>query len=412
MQNLGYTANRLSIEIHTKYINQNNKLEYTIKEGKYKGLKGSSSYQGLTKMKKPLFISLTQESKNEYAKAKLEQVGMTLEGNPDVKTTTQKFDVTITQGTYKGYKARTSLATVRDKIQRGKIKDFAMTPLIPSEKARFMDTEAKKRGYEVLQYPEKYSATKPMKFKSPQGNVWKTSWNSFFTAKNDCPEDMFGASLGARMVYTILKENGYLFEIEKPIFTGTWQYIDFYLPEYKVAIEYHGQQHYHDTGGYYEAELEVIQERDSRKEQYCKDNGIRLIQVPYTERTLERVQVHLSSVIDVPVQPKAVLDYNPPMPNEEIIEYYKKHTKTETLSEYSEYGLSVSKLDSICRAQNYNKSNRRVRSTNLASEETQEYKSIAEAKRMSGCTSISEYLGGKNKSSTDPQGTRYSWEYL
>lgn len=412
MQNIEAIAEKLNIEILTWCENQNTRLLYNIKAGEYKGLQGVSTKQSLSNMGRIVFMSLTQDSKTEYIKSKLDQVGMQYLSGEDVKTTKEYFDVVITQGTYKGYKSRTSLATVRNKLKRGKTKEFTLTNLVDKDKARFMDTEAKKRGYEVLQYPEKYSATKPMKFKSPQGNIWKTSWNSFFTAKNDCPEDMFGASLGARMVYTILKENGYLFEIERPIFTGTWQYIDFYLPEYRVAIEYHGQQHYHDTGGYYEAELEVIQERDSRKEQYCKDNGIRLIQVPYTERTLERVQVHLSSIIDVPVQPKAVLDYNPPMPNEEIIEYYKKHTKTETLSEYSEYGLTVSKLDSICRAQNYNKSTRRVRSTNLASEETQEYKSISEAKRTSGCTNIGDFLIGRRKSSTDTQGNKYSWEYI
>ena len=412
MQNIETIAENLSIEILTWCENQNTRLLYNITAGEYKGLQGVSTKQSLSRMTRIVFVSLTQESKTEYIKSKLRLVGMTLVGNPDIKTTTQKFDVLIDQGIFIGYKTNTDLATIRRKIERGKTKEFTLANLADKDKARFMDTEAKKRGYEVLQYPEKYSATKPMKFKSPQGNTWQTSWNSFFTAKNDCPEDMFGASLGARMVYTILKENRYLFEIEKPIFTGTWQYIDFYLPEHKVAIEYNGQQHYIDTGGYYVEGLDVIQERDNRKEQYCKDNGIVLVQVPYTERTLERVQAYLSSVIDVTVQPKAVLDYNPPMPNEEIIEYYKKHTKTETLSEYSEYGLTVSKLYSICLSQNYNKGTRGVRSTNLASEETQEYKSIAEAKRITGSTNINEYLLGTRKTSTDPQGNRYSWEYI
>lgn len=57
---------------------------------------------------------------------------------------------------------------------------------------------------------------------------------------------------------------------------------DFYLPEYNLCIEYDGEAHYIPIkyfGG--KKTLEDQQRRDSIKNQYCKDNGIRLLRIPY-----------------------------------------------------------------------------------------------------------------------------------
>lgn len=57
---------------------------------------------------------------------------------------------------------------------------------------------------------------------------------------------------------------------------------DFYLPEQNILIEYDGGQHFHkvknDRYGY-----EGIVARDNYKNQWCKDNNITLIRIPYTE---------------------------------------------------------------------------------------------------------------------------------
>jgi hypothetical protein len=57
---------------------------------------------------------------------------------------------------------------------------------------------------------------------------------------------------------------------------------DFYLPEYNTVIEYDGIQHHEPVevfGGL--KNLEVIQRRDEIKNQYCRDNGIKMIRVSY-----------------------------------------------------------------------------------------------------------------------------------
>lgn len=57
---------------------------------------------------------------------------------------------------------------------------------------------------------------------------------------------------------------------------------DFYLPSYTCCIEYDGEQHFKGWKRDKES-LEVIRDRDSRKDKYCQENGIKLIRIPYTD---------------------------------------------------------------------------------------------------------------------------------
>jgi very-short-patch-repair endonuclease len=57
---------------------------------------------------------------------------------------------------------------------------------------------------------------------------------------------------------------------------------DFYIPEYNLAIEYDGELHYHSIdifGG--DENLISTKKRDNIKNQYCKENGIYLLRIPY-----------------------------------------------------------------------------------------------------------------------------------
>jgi hypothetical protein len=58
---------------------------------------------------------------------------------------------------------------------------------------------------------------------------------------------------------------------------------DFYLPEFNSVIEYDGKQHFEIVkrfGG--EETFKKIQINDEIKNKYCKDNGIKMIRIPYT----------------------------------------------------------------------------------------------------------------------------------
>ena len=57
---------------------------------------------------------------------------------------------------------------------------------------------------------------------------------------------------------------------------------DFYLPEYNILIEYDGEQHFHEIKNDRYNYLE-LKERDNYKDQWCKDNNIKLVRIPYTD---------------------------------------------------------------------------------------------------------------------------------
>lgn len=94
-------------------------------------------------------------------------------------------------------------------------------------------------------------------------------------------------SKGERLVSTCLKSMKILFETQKSFNdcknpkTGHILYFDFYLPDYNCCIEYDGKQHYIDNNHW--ESLKNIQYRDNIKNQYCKDNNIKLIRIPYTD---------------------------------------------------------------------------------------------------------------------------------
>lgn len=71
---------------------------------------------------------------------------------------------------------------------------------------------------------------------------------------------------------------------------------DFYLPEYNTCIEYNGIQHYKETGGWSNSEkLKSQQYRDSIKYNWCRDNGIRLEYIKYSENIEDKLDKILNS---------------------------------------------------------------------------------------------------------------------
>ena len=56
---------------------------------------------------------------------------------------------------------------------------------------------------------------------------------------------------------------------------------DFFVPKYNLIIEFDGQHHYYDVFG--EEHFKRTQYHDEIKNQYCKDNNIHLLRIPYWE---------------------------------------------------------------------------------------------------------------------------------
>lgn len=95
-------------------------------------------------------------------------------------------------------------------------------------------------------------------------------------------------SKGEEIISQILTENQIYFEKEKTFDSCRFEdtkrkaKFDFYLPQNNTIIEYDGKQHYINTGGFFtEEEVEKIKQRDEYKNQWCKNNKINLIRIPY-----------------------------------------------------------------------------------------------------------------------------------
>ena len=67
---------------------------------------------------------------------------------------------------------------------------------------------------------------------------------------------------------------------------------DFYLPDKNICIEYQGLQHYEEME-YNDrpySSLQYVQFHDNIKRQYCKDKGIRLVEIKYNEKVKDKLQ--------------------------------------------------------------------------------------------------------------------------
>lgn len=378
------------------------KIKFKVLKGELKGLQGTTTRQNILNGHRPrIFFLLTPADKNIHMARLVQRVGAHMLGQyTDIKT---PIRVLITEGRFSGYQGTITPESIILRIGKPR-KDFRITVLTPAEKVRYITNTIEDRGYEVLSLPKEPTKGK-MTLLSPQGNKWKVTWAQFTSKQDgkypDCPTDLITVSYGARIVHTILKANGVDYIAEEPVKTGiTYQYLDFWLPKHNLAIEYHGRQHYEETNK--GESLAAIQERDRRKARYCKDRGIRLLVIPYTNNTIEKVIAVLKAYLVIDVVPLRV-DAPQVLPNKDIVEYYKTHTREEVKEKY---GVKRSVLERICRMESYVKPQERaVIATNIVTGEENEYPTIHSAE-ATGAHGIAECCNGLRK-----QSNGCTWRY-
>ena len=89
--------------------------------------------------------------------------------------------------------------------------------------------------------------------------------------------------------YNIEYKTEYRFSSCKDI---TYLPYDFFLPDYNTVIEYQGEQHYRPIsvfGG--DKGFEKCIKHDSMKREYCKENDINLVEIPYSLNDIEIEQL-------------------------------------------------------------------------------------------------------------------------
>lgn len=67
--------------------------------------------------------------------------------------------------------------------------------------------------------------------------------------------------------------------------------VDFYIASVNTVVEYHGEQHYRCID-WFGGETQFAQRKthDKMKEDYCAQNGIKYVAIPYTEKTNEEIE--------------------------------------------------------------------------------------------------------------------------
>lgn len=109
-------------------------------------------------------------------------------------------------------------------------------------------------------------------------------------ANQKCPvcsrKKRYRNSTGVQWIREILSKEEIHFEEEKtfPDMTSSQNgklRLDFFLPEFDIAIEYDGKQHFAGWADMPNSRLEDIQRRDKEKNDYCRKKGIKLIRLNY-----------------------------------------------------------------------------------------------------------------------------------
>lgn len=118
-----------------------------------------------------------------------------------------------------------------------------------------------------------------------------------------CPK--CNQSKGEFLVETVLKNlninyvSQYRIQAPKDIRVSGYCYVDFYLPDCNIFIEYNGIQHYvpvKQFGG--ELKLEDQQIRDNYIRKFCKDNKIKLLEIPYIINDLKDVEILIQQSVE------------------------------------------------------------------------------------------------------------------
>ena len=119
------------------------------------------------------------------------------------------------------------------------------------------------------------------------GDFWQTPNNHLFGAGcPTCPQSNMEGELRL-----ILEKNDIVFEQEKSFEWLRYKkklFLDFYLPDYNIAIECQGGQHFKpiDLFGGEEFFLKTL-ERDRMKNKLCADHGITILYFSKTESNSE-----------------------------------------------------------------------------------------------------------------------------
>lgn len=154
-------------------------------------------------------------------------------------------------------------------------------------KQDFIKKEFEKHGLTIMNDEVYKNNRTPLKCLTNDGHIILKNYSNLVDGYFDYSKKEKHISKGEQKIAGILDDLDVVF-IRQYTFKDCKKQnkllFDFYLPDYNICIEYNGEQHYKPIkyfGG--EEKLKRQKENDKIKENYCINNDIKLIIIPYTE---------------------------------------------------------------------------------------------------------------------------------
>ena len=148
--------------------------------------------------------------------------------------------------------------------------------------------------YQVL---DSYSTNRqPIRMKHNKcGTIWWVLPVNFFNGSR-CPT--CNESKGERIVEAVLRSFSLSYIHGYVLSNGL--HLDFYLANLHLGIEYDGIQHF-EARNYFGGQKAFVDQklRDKREDAYCKAHNIKLVRIPYTIKTFNKVKKLLSTYINL-----------------------------------------------------------------------------------------------------------------
>lgn len=202
----------------------------------------------------------------------------------------------ILQGEYKGY-----IGAKVPSLMKPKSYGINWRCLTQESKAKYISDQFKSEGFTVLALPLKLGTDKKILVERDLDKVkWEITLTNFREGYR--PPTSVKTSLGEQMIEIVLGYNSLSFNKEHPVKIENRNFrYDFYLPDYNLFIEYHGIQHYKESGMMssgvsFEERIHI----DKLKQNYAQKQGSYLA-VPYTVNTIDTVTQELSKFLPVAI---------------------------------------------------------------------------------------------------------------
>jgi hypothetical protein len=315
---------QIGLEPLENYKNSNAPILYKVtdKNNKYYGLKGKMSFSNVKQETVDCFKSLLQEEKDKYFNSFAKERGIKFLNSYKGFRSPLFFIVVDKDSKLFGLKGKISPISLRKGCS------YTVTSLLPNEFKKYVDRICEPLKYKVIKYPK--DTQDYIKIKTDNDNIWSVIFNNL-TSGRRCPLDTT-ASFGERCLNELFKLNNIKFEYQKTINynDGSWQFMDFYLPDYNMCIEYMGEQHYE---GWNLNDFQYIHKMDIKKYDYCIHNNIKWIEVPYTLDTIGKITSYVSNILA-----KKLID-----PKYSKVQYFKKYNDRQIINLFNKYN-SVTKV--------------------------------------------------------------------